>query len=73
LDGYQLTDLTFTGYDILYKDLALSASIANLFNSQVVYPANMASLGNFGDRPAYQNDYPQVGREVSFSIRYDFK
>ena len=73
LDGYTVFDITANMFNLGLRNLNLRAGIKNIFDNDIVYPAPMVSLPLGGpSQPAYQNDYPQSGREIFLQVDYKF-
>jgi iron complex outermembrane receptor protein len=73
LDGYTTFDITANIFDLGLRNLNLRAGINNVFDNDIVYPAPMSSFPPSGLlKPAYQNDYPQSGREMFLQVDYRF-
>ncbi len=74
LDGYSVLDVTLNMFNLGFRNFNLRTGIKNLFDTDVIYPAPLVSFppGTQQLRPAYQNDYPQTGREVFLQLDYTF-
>ncbi|KPJ96159.1 MAG: hypothetical protein AMJ55_02520 [Gammaproteobacteria bacterium SG8_15] len=74
LDGYSVLDVTLNMFNLGLRNLNLRTGIKNLFDNDIVYPAPLVSFppGTPQLRPAYQNDYPQSGREIFLQLDYTF-
>ena len=73
LDGYNTLDITANAFNLGVKGLSLRTGIKNLFDSDVVYPSPLVSFPAGSPlRPAYQDDYPQLGREVFVQMEIQF-
>jgi outer membrane receptor for ferrienterochelin and colicins len=74
LDGYSVLDVTLNMFNLGLRNLNLRTGIKNLFDNDIVYPAPLVSFppGTPQLRPAYQNDYPQTGREIFLQLDYTF-
>jgi iron complex outermembrane receptor protein len=74
LDGYSVLDITLNMFNLGLRDLNLRTGIKNLFDNDIVYPAPLVAFppGTPQLRPAYQNDYPQTGREIFLQLDYSF-
>ena len=73
LKAYNLVDLTVNKSDLLFKGVTLRAGVKNLFDEKVVYPAFLVRAPDGQERPAYEGDYPQPGREFVIQLSWQFK
>jgi len=74
LDGYTTLDVTLNVFNLAFHNFNLRTGIKNLFDNDVVYPSPLVGFppGSPQLRPAYQDDYPQTGREVFLQLDYTF-
>ncbi len=63
LDSYDTINLTLSRNSLFCKGMMLRTGIKNLFDEDVLYPANCSD---------YKEDYPQTGREWWVQMSYEF-
>jgi outer membrane receptor protein involved in Fe transport len=72
LQGYSLFDITLSKANLFAEGITLRAGIKNLFDEKVVYPSFLVRAPDGNTRAAYQDDYPQTGREFVVQLSWQF-
>jgi outer membrane receptor for ferrienterochelin and colicins len=72
LQGYSLFDITLSKANLFAEGITLRAGIKNLFDEKVVYPSFLVRAPDGNIRPAYQDEYPQTGREFVVQLSWQF-
>ncbi|MFV2054923.1 MAG: TonB-dependent receptor plug domain-containing protein [Thiohalomonadales bacterium] len=72
LNGYNVVNMTLAIDELMLRGLNLTLSVYNLFDTEIRHPASLRSFGPLTKVVTYDKDYPQLGREISMSLQYEF-